>query len=159
MLLAVLTISDRCSQGLMTDTAGPAVVALLRGQWPDAEIETTILPDDEDRIAASLERFAEQGAALVLTAGGSGLGPRDRTPEATRRAIDREAPGLAEAMRASGAEKNPYAWLSRGVAGLRGSTLIVNLPGSRRGAEESLSAILALLRHALDVVRGGQTHP
>jgi molybdenum cofactor synthesis domain-containing protein len=159
MLLAVLTISDRCSQGLMTDTAGPAVVALLHGQWPDAEIETTILPDDEDRIAASLERFAEQGAALVLTAGGSGLGPRDRTPEATRRAIDREAPGLAEAMRASGAEKNPYAWLSRGVAGLRGSTLIVNLPGSRRGAEESLSAILALLRHALDVVRGGQTHP
>jgi molybdenum cofactor synthesis domain-containing protein len=159
MLLAVLTISDRCSQGLMTDTAGPAAVALLRSQWPQADIEAGLLPDDEDLIAASLERFADQGAALVLTAGGSGLGPRDRTPEATRRVIDREAPGLAEAMRASGAATNPYAWLSRGVAGLRGSTLIVNLPGSRRGAEESLSAILVLLRHAVEVAAGGQTHP
>jgi molybdenum cofactor synthesis domain-containing protein len=159
MLLAVLTISDRCSQGLMTDTAGPAAVALLRGQWPEAEIETAILPDDENLIAASLERLAERGAVLALTAGGTGLGPRDRTPEATRRVIDREAPGLAEAMRAKGAASNPYAWLSRGVAGLRGSTLIVNLPGSRRGAEESLAAILPLLRHAVDIAAGGQTHP
>jgi len=159
MLLAVLTISDRCSAGQMTDTAGPAVVALLRRTWPQAEIETALLPDDEDAISAALEELGRKGAALVLTVGGTGLGPRDRTPEATRRVIDREAPGLAEAMRAKGAESNVFAWISRGVAGLRGTTLIVNLPGSKRGAEQSLEAILSLLRHGLEVVAGGQNHP
>jgi molybdopterin adenylyltransferase len=159
MLLAVLTISDRCSQGLFTDTAGPAAVALLNSQWPDAKIQTGLLPDDEDAIAVWLADAANRGAALVLTVGGTGMGPRDRTPEATRRVIDREAPGLAEAMRANGAINNQYAWLSRGVAGLRANTLMVNLPGSKRGTEESLTAILALLRHAVDVAGGGQTHP
>jgi molybdenum cofactor synthesis domain-containing protein len=159
MLLAVLTISDRCSQGLQTDTAGPAVVAMLKQHWPEAEIWAGLLPDDEDAIARKLEELSGQGTALVLTAGGTGLGPRDRTPEATRRVIDREAPGLAEAMRSHGAERNPYAWLSRGVAGLNGSTLIVNLPGSKRGAEESLMSIMALVRHGLEVVAGGQVHP
>lgn len=124
MLLAVITVSDRCSEGLMADTAGPAVVARLKDQWPQAEILTRLLKDDEDAIAAALEEPCAQGAALVLTVGGTGLGPRDRTPEATRRVIDREAPGLAEAMRAKGAEQNPFAWLSRGVAGLRGGTLL-----------------------------------
>ncbi|MGH9563903.1 MAG: MogA/MoaB family molybdenum cofactor biosynthesis protein [Terracidiphilus sp.] len=159
MLLAVLTISDRCAAGQMTDTAGPAATEILRREWPKASIEAALLPDDENAIAAQLENFANQGAALILTVGGTGLGPRDRTPEATRRVIDREAPGLAEAMRAKGAERNPYAWLSRGVAGLRGATLIVNLPGSKRGAEESLQAILPLLRHAIEVAAGGQSHP
>jgi molybdenum cofactor synthesis domain-containing protein len=159
MRFAVLTISDRCSDGLLTDTAGPAAVALLRREWPQAEIRTALFRDDEDAIAAALEELSRQGAALALTVGGSGMGPRDRTPEATRRVIDREAPGLAEAMRAKGAERNPHAWLSRGVAGLRGNMLIVNLPGSLRGAKESLEAILALLRHALEVAANGQTHP
>jgi molybdopterin adenylyltransferase len=159
MLLAVLTISDRCSQGLMTDTAGPTVVTLLREQWPQAEIATGLLPDDEEAIVAELQRLSSDGAALILTVGGTGLGPRDRTPEATRRVIDREAPGLAEAMRSQGAASNPYAWLSRGVAGLKGSTLFVNLPGSKRGAEESLTTILALLKHGIEVAGGGQTHP
>ena len=159
MLLVVLTISDRCSAGQMTDTAGPVVVALLRRAWPQAEMETVLLPDDEDAITAALEDFERKGAALVLTVGGTGLGPRDHTPEATRSVIDREAPGLAEAMRAKGAERNAFAWLSRGVAGLRGTTLIVNLPGSKRGAEESLEAILPLLRHGLEVVAGGHNHP
>jgi molybdenum cofactor synthesis domain-containing protein len=159
MLLAVLTISDRCSQGLLEDTAGPAVVALLREHWPGAEISTGLLPDDEDAIAAKLAELARHGAALILTVGGTGLGPRDRTPEATRRAIDREAPGLAEAMRHYGAERNSFAWLSRAVAGLRGSTLILNLPGSKRGAEESLTSIVALIRHGLEVSAGGQSHP
>lgn len=159
MLLAVLTISDRCSAGQMTDTAGPAVVALLGSAWPQAEIDTALLADDEDAIAAALEDFAHRGASLVLTIGGTGLGPRDRTPEATRRVLDREAPGLAEAMRAKGAERNVFAWLSRGVAGLRGNTLLVNLPGSKRGAEESLESILPLLRHAIEVVAGAQNHP
>src|SRR5580692_7992593 len=124
MRIAVLTISDRCSQGLMQDTAGPAVVWLLGAQWPEAEIDTRILPDEEDQIAAALREIAAAGAALVLTVGGTGLSPRDRTPEATRSVIDREAPGLAEAMRSTGAQRNPFAWLSRGVAGLAGQTLI-----------------------------------
>jgi molybdenum cofactor synthesis domain-containing protein len=158
MMLAVLTISDRCSQGVQEDTAGPAVAALLKQHWAATEIWTGLLPDDEDAIAEKLRELSDQGAALVLTVGGTGLGPRDRTPEATRRVIDREAPGLAEAMRARGAERNEYAWLSRGVAGLRGSTLIVNLPGSKRGAEESLASIVPLLRHGLEVAGGGQTH-
>jgi molybdenum cofactor synthesis domain-containing protein len=159
MLIAVITISDRCSQGLMADTAGPAVAELLKREWPQAEIRTALLNDNEDAIAAALEEFVEQDAKLVLTVGGSGLGPRDRTPEATRRVLDREAPGLAEAMRKNGAERNPYAWLSRGMAGMRGATLIVNLPGSERGASESLEAILILLRHGLEVIAGAQNHP
>ena len=158
MLLAVLTISDRCSDGLQADTAGPAVATVLRREWPEAEIDTALLRDEEDVIAAALEALSARGAALVLTVGGTGLSPRDRTPEATRRVLDREAPGLAEAMRAKGAEHNPYAWLSRGVAGLRGNTLIVNLPGSLRGAEESLGAIVQLLRHGLEVAAGRQNH-
>jgi molybdopterin adenylyltransferase len=159
MLLAVLTISDRCASGLMTDTAGPALVARLRDGWPEAEIRTLLLSDDEAPITDALEDLAAHGAQLVLTVGGTGLGPRDRAPEATRRAIDREAPGLAEAMRARGADQNPYAWLSRGVAGLRGRTLMVNLPGSRRGAEEAWMAIASLVRHGIDVAAGGQEHP
>jgi molybdopterin adenylyltransferase len=161
MTFAVLTISDRCSQGLMEDTAGPAVVAILREQWPSAQIGISLLPDDEERIAGRLVELSSgsNAATLVLTVGGTGLSPRDRTPEATRRVIDREVPGLAEAMRAIGAQANPYAWLSRGVAGLRERTLIVNLPGSKRGAVESLRSILKLLKHGLEVAAGGQTHP
>jgi molybdenum cofactor synthesis domain-containing protein len=159
MRFAVLTISDRCSDGLQEDTSGPAVAALLRERWAETEIETGLLRDDADAIAAKLEGLSDGGAALILTVGGTGLSPRDTTPEATRRVLDREAPGLAEAMRAKGAERNQYAWLSRGLAGSRGKTLIVNLPGSKRGAEESLSAILPLLDHALDVMAGEQSHP
>jgi molybdenum cofactor synthesis domain-containing protein len=159
MLLAVLTISDRCSKGLLTDTAGPAAEALLKQQWPDAEFWRGLLPDDEDAIARQLDELCARGAALVLTVGGTGLGPRDRTPEATRRIIEREVPGLAEAMRAHGAERNAFAWLSRGVAGLKANMLIVNLPGSKRAVEESLAAILPLLQHAIDVAAGGQSHP
>lgn len=159
MLLAVITVSDRCSRGEMTDTAGPAVVELLRAQWPEAEVRTALLPDGEDEIAALLSRLSDEGAVLVLTAGGTGMSPRDRTPEATRRVLDREAPGLAEGMRSLGAAKNKFAWLSRGIAGLRGSTLIVNLPGSERGATESLASILPLLKHAVEVAAGTQFHP
>ena len=159
MLLAVLTISDRCSQGLQQDTAGPAAVALLHQHWSDAEIQTALLPDDQPAIAAALTKFSETGADLVLTVGGTGLSPRDRTPEATRSVIDREVPGLAEAMRSIGAQSNPHSWLSRGIAGLKGTTLIVNLPGSLRGATESLSSILELLKHGLEVAAGSQRHP
>lgn len=158
MLFAVLTVSDRCSQGVAIDTAGPAVVALLQAEWPAAKIETALVPDEAAPIVLHLEQWSSQGAALILTAGGTGLSPRDGTPEATRRVIDREAPGLAEAMRAKGAASNPFSWLSRGVAGLRGNTLIVNLPGSLRGAQQSLSSILPLLRHGLETIAGTETH-
>ncbi len=159
MLLAVLTVSDRCSQGVATDTAGPAVAAQRRHPGPDGEILTSHRAADASRLSAHRQQWSDQGAALVLTVGGTGLGPRDRTPEATRRVIDREAPGLAEAMRSKGAQQNPFAWLSRGVAGLKGRTLIINLPGSRRGAEQSLTSILDLVRHGLEIAAGGQTHP
>ncbi len=159
MLFGVLTVSDRCSRGLMTDTAGPAVAEMLRGQWPVAQIDTALVPDNEDAIIARVSEWSNAGAALILTVGGTGLSPRDRTPEATLRIIDRNVPGLAEAMRSRGAEKNPFAWLSRGIAGMRDRSLIVNLPGSKRGAEESLEAILTLLGHALHVAEGGQSHP
>lgn len=159
MRMAVLTISDRCSQGLLEDTAGPAVIRILEQEWQQVEILARTLADDEDAIARELEELSNAGTALVLTVGGTGLGPRDRTPEATRRVIDREAPGLAEAMRSQGAARNPYAWLSRGVSGLKGDTLIVNLPGSLRGAEQSLTLILPLVRHGLETAAGGQLHP
>lgn len=159
MLFGVLTVSDRCSQGLMTDTAGPAVVDLLRQHWPAAQVDNALVPDNEEKIVAQLEHWSAQGAALILTAGGTGMSPRDRTPEATVRVLDRLAPGISEAMRARGAESNPFSWLSRGVAGMRGTTLIVNLPGSKRGAEESLISILVLLRHAIEVAGGSQSHP
>ena len=159
MLIGVLTVSDRCSQGEAIDTAGPAVVTLLRKQWRDALVQTALVPDDEDQVAAWLEQWSSLDAALILTVGGTGLGPRDRTPEATRRVIDREAPGLAEAMRSLGAAKNPYAWLSRAVAGLKGNSLIINLPGSKRGAEESLTSILALIKHGLETTTGSHDHP
>ena len=141
------------------DTSGPALVAFLRRTWPDVEIETALIPDEIVEIGDRLIQWCSQRATLILTTGGTGLGPRDWTPEATRRVIDREAPGIAEAMRAQGAENNPMAWLSRGVAGLRGSTLIVNLPGSPRGAVESLTVILPLIRHGLETIAGAEAHP
>ena len=143
----------------MTDTAGPAVVELLRQQWPSERTATAIVPDNEDEITARLLEWTSMKAQLILTVGGTGLSPRDRTPEATLHVIDRYVPGLPEAMRARGSQSNPYAWLSRGIAGMRGSTLIVNLPGSQRGAVDSLGAILVPLRHALEIAAGSQNHP
>jgi molybdenum cofactor synthesis domain-containing protein len=159
LLLGVLTVSDRCSQGLMVDTAGPAVTRLLRENLPDANFWAGLVRDDEGMIASTLRELSRKGAALILTVGGTGLGPRDRTPEATRQVIDREAPGLAEAMRAIGATQYPFSWLSRGIAGLAGKTIIVNLPGSERGATESLISILPLLQHGIEIAAGGQNHP
>ncbi len=159
----MVTISDRCSAGLQVDATGPAVVRLLSQQWPGANPPGTIgrglVPDNEDAIVTLLGELCHQEYELILTAGGTGLGPRDVTPEATRRVIDREVPGLAEAMRAGSAPGYRFAWLSRAVAGLKGKTLIVNLPGSERGAVENLSVILPLLPHALDVAAGGALHP
>jgi molybdenum cofactor synthesis domain-containing protein len=156
---AVVTISDRCAAGQQVDATGPAVARLMAQQWPEETIGRGLVPDNEDAIATLLHELCHNEYQLVVTAGGTGLGPRDVTPEATRRVIEREVPGLAEAMRATCAPSYRFAWLSRAVAGLRGATLIVNLPGSERGAVESLTAILPLLTHALEVVAGGRTHP
>ena len=154
---AVVTVSDGVAQGVRDDASGRAVAALLEASgFVVARHE--VVPDEPDRIESILRSLCDQGAALVATTGGTGLGPRDVTPEATRAVIEREAPGLAEEMRAAGRASTPMAALSRGLAGSRGSTLIVNLPGSEKGATESLTAILPVLGHALDLLAGQTAH-
>ena len=150
---AVLTVSDRASRGELEDRAGPAVAALLR----DAGFAVgapAVLPDDADRISAWLrERADEDDAALLVTAGGTGLTPRDRTPQATEAVLDYRVDGIAEAMRAASLAVVPTAMLSRAVAGVRGRTLILNLPGSERGATENLEVVLPVLAHAVAQLR------
>ena len=151
---AVLTVSDRAAAGAFVDTAGPAVAAMLREAGFEAAAPD-VLPDDPDAIAAWLRRQAdEERVALAITAGGTGLGPRDRTPQATDGVLDYRVDGIAEAMRAASIAIVPTAMLSRAVAGVRGRTLIVNLPGSERGARENLEVVLAVLAHAVTQLTG-----
>jgi molybdenum cofactor synthesis domain-containing protein len=149
----VLTISDRSARGERPDTAGPALAALVRGQGWEVTREQ-IVPDEAVAIRHPLVDWADTDAVdVVLTTGGTGFAPRDVTPEATLAVVDREAPGLAEAMRTASAARSPHAMLSRARAGIRGRTLIVNLPGSPRAAEENLQAILPALEHAVHLLR------
>lgn len=158
MRAAVLTVSDLASRGEREDTAGPAVAAMLEGERFEV-VEHAVLPDEAEQIAALLTRWADQdGVALAVTAGGTGLTPRDRTPEATAGVLDYRVDGLAETMRAAGLASTPMAMLSRSLAGVRGRTLIINLPGSERGATESLAAVLPVLRHAVEQLRGESGH-
>jgi molybdopterin adenylyltransferase len=152
-----VTVSDGVSQGVRDDASGRAVAALLESNGFQIQ-SREVVPDDRPAIAALLQRLADEGVPLVATTGGTGLGPRDVTPEATNQVIDREAPGLAEAMRTAGRSSTPFAALSREVVGSRGSTLIVNLPGSEKGATESLLAILPVLPHALELLAGHTAH-
>jgi molybdopterin adenylyltransferase len=152
-IAAVLTISDLGARGEREDTAGPAVAAMLTGAGFQVA-ERAIVPDDPDVIEERLVGWSERGVRLVLTAGGTGLTARDHTPQATLRAIDYRVPGMEEAMRAASTAVVPTAMLSRGVVGVRGSTLIVNLPGSERAARENLAVILGVLEHACDQLAG-----
>lgn len=155
---AILTISDSAFAGQREDRAGPAVAARLRAEGWEVVIQE-ILPDDRDLIACRLQQLAdEKRADVVFTTGGTGLGPRDVTPEATRAVMEREIPGLAEHARAEGARRTRFALLSRGLAGTRGETLIVNLPGSPRGAIEWLDAILDVVPHIVDLLAGRTAH-
>ncbi len=155
MRAVVLTISDSAAQGMREDLSGPAVVAELATL--NVEITATeILADERPQIAERLRYYADHGKAdLIVTTGGTGFSPRDITPEATRDVIEREAPGLAELMRAESLKITPLAALSRAVCGTRGRTLILNLPGSVRGARENLAAITRLLPHAIALLTEG----
>jgi len=153
--VAVLTLSDKGAEGKREDLSGPTIGEMLKGI--DAEVKYyEILPDEKGMIEEKLREYSEK-VDLILTTGGTGLSPRDVTPEATREVIDREIPGIAEAMRLGGLKKTPRSMLSRAVAGVRGKALIINLPGSPRAVQENLGVILDVLPHAIEKIRGSQS--
>lgn len=149
----ILTISDRSARGERADLSGPALIAEVeKNGWQISQ--TGIVPDDLQTIQVTLEDWCETDQAeIILTTGGTGFAPRDITPEATLGILERQAPGLAEAMRAESLKVTPHAMLSRGIAGIRGRTLIINLPGSPKAAVENLRTILQVLAHAVELIR------
>ncbi|HPC83625.1 MAG TPA: MogA/MoaB family molybdenum cofactor biosynthesis protein [Thermoanaerobaculaceae bacterium] len=155
MRAAVLTCSDRCARGEAADTSGPHIVGRLREAGFEI-VELLVVPDDAAAIAAALRRWADElGVDVVVTTGGTGFSPRDVTPEATLSVVERRAPGIAELVRAEGLKKTPHACLSRGEAGLRGNTLIVNLPGSLKAVRDGMDALVTVLPHAVRMIAGG----
>ena len=152
--VGILTVSDRSSQGLRPDGSGPALKRFDKKlNWEATEYE--IVPDDQSKIQEILEHWSDsKGLSLILTTGGTGLGPRDVTPEATRKVLEKELPGMGEWLRLEGLKATRTSLLSRGVCGSRGKTLILNLPGNPRGCEQSLSAVADLIPHALAMLRG-----
>jgi molybdenum cofactor synthesis domain-containing protein len=154
MRAAVLTVSDGVSAGEREDGSGDALAELLTGDG--YEVERRVVPDDREAIADAIVELAEE-AVLVLTTGGTGLGPRDVTPEATAEVLERPAPGISEAIRADSIAKTPHGLLSRGAAGVRDRTLIVNLPGSTGGCRDGYAVLRPALRHALELLAGEQT--
>jgi len=157
MSAAVLTVSDGVRAGVREDASGDTLEELLRDDGFD--VVRRVVSDDASLIASALEELAESGVLLILTTGGTGFAPRDVTPEATRTVIEREAPGLAEAIRADAIARTPHGLLSRGVAGLRGGTLVVNLPGSPGGCRDGFAVIRPALRHGLELAAGETATP
>ncbi len=158
--IAILTLSDRAAAGEYADRSGPALRLLVEQELKAEVVAYHLLPDDRTLIAEQLRTWADEGRVdIILTTGGTGFAPRDVTPEATRDVIEREAPGLAEAMRAASLRITPHAMLSRAISGIRGATLIINLPGSLKGATENLRALLPALPHAVELLRGKPQGP
>lgn len=152
--VGILTLSDKGSRGERVDTSGPAIAQALGSERYEIA-KTAIIPDEAAVIAETLKNWVDrEGLALILTTGGTGVSPRDVTPQATRTMLDYEIPGMAEAMRTASLAKTPNAMLSRAVAGVRCATLIINLPGSPKGARENLEAVLPALPHALEKIAG-----
>ncbi len=155
MRIGILTISDRASRGEYTDESGPLIRDVIEKNFSESVIATAIVPDELPTIKSALEKWCDdENFDLILTTGGTGFAPRDVTPEATRAVIEREAAGLVHAMIAASLTKTPHAMLTRMVAGIRGQTLIINLPGSPKAAGENLETILPALPHALELLRG-----
>ena len=153
----VITISDRVSARTMEDKSGPALVRILISAGFEVSAPE-VVPDTQQDIADAMEAAIVRGADLVVSTGGTGLGPRDVTPQATSTVVDFEVPGIAEEMRRAGAATTPMAALSRGIAGVRGHTLIINVPGSAKGAAESLEAVVPVLGHAIRLLHGDTSH-
>lgn len=152
--VGILTISDRGARGDYDDRSGPLIAEIISSRTPWTIERQEIVADDTSLIAEQLMAWCELGVHLILTTGGTGFAPRDVTPEATRLVIERETPGIAEALRAESLRVTKHAMLSRGVAGIRGQTLIVNLPGSPKAVRENLEVLLPVLPHALELITG-----
>ena len=154
----VITVSDACSRGEREDTSGKSLVQLLTDIGANI-VETTIVSDDLEPLIKSLREFADRDDVnLIITTGGTGLGPRDNTPEATQAVIERQAPGISEAIRAESLKETRMAMLSRGVCGVRSGTLIINLPGSPKAVKESFAVVAPVLAHALELLAGRTAH-
>jgi molybdenum cofactor synthesis domain-containing protein len=153
----VITVSDGVSAKTREDESGRALVRILKNAGFEVS-EPLVVPDDQQRIVGAIVAAAASGADLVVTTGGTGLGPRDVTPQATSTVIDFEVPGIGEVMRRAGAASTPMAALSRSMAGVRGQTLIINVPGSPKGAAESLEAVMSTLAHAIRLLHGQTSH-
>jgi molybdenum cofactor synthesis domain-containing protein len=150
----IITVSDKGSQGKREDLSGPAIAKILAGAAIEIK-HTIIIPDETDKIKEAIIDFADvKHLDLILTNGGTGVSPRDLTPDATLEVIDKQIPGMAEAMRQKSMQITPHAMISRAVAGIRGKSLIINLPGSPKGAKENLAVVLPVLKHAIEKIKG-----
>ena len=153
--VGIITVSDRCSRGEEQDKSGPFIAEWVREHWRAQVVRQDIVPDERALITARLAEWSDtEGLDLILTTGGTGFAPRDVTPEAIREVIERETPGLTEAIRSAGLAKTPHAMLSRATAGIRGQTLIVSFPGSPKGVRDALETLEKALPHGIDILRG-----